>query len=186
MPVLAENQTRFVIPNTGSSGALVRHPLLRCCSTAPISWEVSDPFSIPVSPCKHPSMCRSVIRAWHQGGVKDRSIPHGVCVSMMVLRQSGTATPVVSDTRQCAIFSKRTMPSHDDETCVCQISDPLVVHQPYAMALSGSVIVVFSVAVSVRLRASLQKNVNSSCQERARQNRIASISMSIGEECMRL
>lgn len=52
------------------------------------------------------------------------------------------------------------------------------------MALSGSATGVFSVALSVKPRASLQKDVNISCQARMRQNRMASISMSIGEECI--
>lgn len=52
------------------------------------------------------------------------------------------------------------------------------------MVLSRSATGVLSVALSVKPRASLQKNVNISCQARTRQNMIASISMLIGEECM--
>lgn len=41
-------------------------------------------------------------------------------------------------------------------------------------------------ALRVRPNANLQKKVNRSCQERAKQNAITSTNMSIGEECLKV
>lgn len=130
-------------------------------------------------------MRRTVTRAWHHGGVGNHSFP-------IVLRLYDGSPSI----RDCAACCQRYISTYhlvdalyhhnDDETCACRIPHPLAVHQPYAMALSGSLIVVSPVTLNVRLRANLQKNANNSCQERATQNRIVSITMSIGEECMGL
>lgn len=98
---------------------------------------------------------------------------------------SETALCTVSERALACYFTRCTYTqANNHRMTLVSMLYALVFHQPYAMALSGSATGVFSVTLNVKSRASLQKNMNNSCQLRMRQKRTASISMSIGEECI--